>query len=190
MDPKAAPDPALLPRNRSARASLVIALAFLAQCVAFVAIIAIGKSSWGVRLAATNPDHPFVNLAGLVVELGILVLPLDLIAGTLGILLGIRGRVVARRLPGNLGRASSIAGMVLAPLVLLVSSLIAVLRLRPNPSWMWMSAKSLRSIAVVRNRSWPRIFCTVGRPIPSCNAVVANVGRRECGLTSSPPRRL
>ncbi len=32
--------------------------------------------------------------------------------------------------------------------------------------------------------SWPRIFCTVGRLIPFCKAIVANVCRSTCGLTS------
>jgi hypothetical protein len=127
MESKTPTDPALPHRNRSAQASLVIALVFLTQCVAFVAIIATGMSSWGVRLAATNPDHPFVNLAGLVVELSILFLLLDLIVGTLAILLGIRGLVVARRQPGNLGRDRSIAGLVLAALVLLLPFLTVLL---------------------------------------------------------------
>jgi hypothetical protein len=42
----------------------------------------------------------------------------------------------------------------------------------------------LRSIAVVASRSCPRIFCNVGRLIPFCKAVVANVCRKMCGLTS------
>jgi len=39
-------------------------------------------------------------------------------------------------------------------------------------------------MAVVWRFSWPRIFCTVGRLIPFCKAVVANVCRNTCGLTS------
>jgi hypothetical protein len=106
---------------------LVIALVFLAQCIAFVAIIAIGMSPWGVRLAATNPNHPFVALAGMVVELSLLFFPLDLIAGLLVLILGRRGLAVARRLPGNFGKARSIAALVLAPLVFLLPFLTFLL---------------------------------------------------------------
>src|SRR5262245_24103893 len=98
MSPETPADPALRPRNPSAQASFVIALVFLAQCVAFVAIIAIGMSPWGVRLATTNPDHPFVSLAGMVVESSLLFLPLDLSAGLLVLILGRRGLAVARRM--------------------------------------------------------------------------------------------
>jgi hypothetical protein len=120
-------DPALRPRNRSAHASFVIALFFLVQCFVFLGIIAIGMSPWGARLAASNPDHPFVNLAGLVVELSILFFPLDMITGALAILLGIRGLIVARRLPGDPGRARSIASLVLAAFVLFLPFLTVLL---------------------------------------------------------------
>jgi hypothetical protein len=92
-----------------------------------VAIIAVGMSPWGVRLAATNPNHPFVSLAGMVVELSLLFLPLDLIAGLLVMILGRRGLAVSLRLPGNSGKAKLIAGLVLAPLVLLLPFLTALL---------------------------------------------------------------
>src|SRR5208337_1466107 len=39
-------------------------------------------------------------------------------------------------------------------------------------------------MAVVWRLSWPRIFCTVGRLIPFRKAIVANVCRSTCGLTS------
>src|SRR5271157_3972776 len=39
-------------------------------------------------------------------------------------------------------------------------------------------------MAVVWRLSWPRIFCTVGRLIPFCKAILANVCRSTCGLTS------
>src|SRR5271157_2934695 len=39
-------------------------------------------------------------------------------------------------------------------------------------------------MAVVWRLPWPRIFCTVGRLIPFCKAIVANVCRSTCGLTS------
>src|SRR5271166_6236379 len=39
-------------------------------------------------------------------------------------------------------------------------------------------------MAVVWRLPWPRIFCTVGRLIPFCKDVVANVCRSTCGLAS------
>ena len=107
-------------RNRAAQASLVIALIFLIQCVAFLVIIIFYMSSWGIRFVTTNPTHPLASLGEIVVELSILFVPIDLITGALAILLGVRGRRAARRLPDHFGESRSLLGIVLGMLVLLL----------------------------------------------------------------------
>ncbi len=108
------------PRNGAATASLVISFLFLVQCIAFLATIVVGLSSWGIRTMQGNPDHPLAVLSDAAVELNILFFPLDLIAGAVAIMLGIRGILVARRLAGNLGRSVSMIGIGFGLLVLIL----------------------------------------------------------------------
>lgn len=107
-------------RNRSARASLVIALIFLIQCLAFLVIILIARSPAGTRFIQLNPDHPFVGLVEAVVELSLLFVPLDLLAGVLAILFGAFGFRAARRLPGQCGSSRSMTGIVMGVLLLVL----------------------------------------------------------------------
>jgi hypothetical protein len=106
--------------NRPAQASLVIATIFVIQSVAFLAIILIARSPAGTRLIQRNPNHPLVFLVEFVVELSILFVPLDLLAGVLAILFGAFGLRAARRLPGECGRSKSTTGIVMGVLLLVL----------------------------------------------------------------------
>ena len=115
------PDPSSPPpRNTAARASVVIALVFLSQCLVLLATILFGLSSWGSRWVEAHPDHPLAGFADLAVELSLLCFPLDLIAGAAAVILGLRGFVVARRRTEGFGRRESLIGIGLGALVLLL----------------------------------------------------------------------
>jgi hypothetical protein len=108
------------PRNRAARASLVLSLVFFVQCATMLAVIAVAMSSWGTQFIQAHPDHLLANLAEGVPELNLLFFPLDLIAGLAAVFMGLRGLRASRTLPNCLGRNQAIAGIVLGLLVIIL----------------------------------------------------------------------
>ena len=115
------PDPSRpRPRNMAARISVVIGLLFLTQCLVLMATILFGLSSWGSRWIEAHPDHPLAGIADLAVELNLLCFPLDLIAGAVAVVLGLRGLFVARRRAGGFRGRESLIGIGLGVLVLLL----------------------------------------------------------------------
>jgi hypothetical protein len=124
MNRETSPPSSPTARNRPAQASLVIALIFLIQCVAFLAIILIARSPAGTRFIQLNPNHPFVGLVEAVVELSLVFVPLDLLAGALVILFGAFGLRAARRLPGECGRSMSMTGIIMGVLLLVLPFMV------------------------------------------------------------------
>jgi hypothetical protein len=120
MNPETSPPSSPTARNRPAQASLVIALIFLIQCVAFLVINLIARSPGGTRFIKTNPNHPLVGLVEAVVELSLVFVPLDLLAGALAIVFGTFGLRASRRLPGECGRSKSMTGIVMGVLLLVL----------------------------------------------------------------------
>ena len=112
--------PGTTPRNRSSQVCLGIALVFLIQCVAFLSIILLSQSAWGTEFIKANPGHAFVGVAEGVVELTILFVPLDLLAGLLAIHFGASGLRDSRRLPGGPGKTMSKVGIAMGILLLVL----------------------------------------------------------------------
>jgi hypothetical protein len=102
---------------------LVIALLFFVPSLILLAFTALLLLPPVALFVEGNVNHSVVVFAGIMIELSVLFLFLDLGTGPLAIFLGVCGLRAAGRLPGSIGRRQSMIGIVLGLLVLLWPSL-------------------------------------------------------------------
>jgi hypothetical protein len=114
--------PVASPRNRSARAALVIAPVLLVQPASVFYYYVTLNLGFG-PLGVTNAAHPLSGLVDLVAASSVLCLPVDPFLGLPALILGVIGLRASRSLPGRAGRREAIAAIAMGVLTPLLSAM-------------------------------------------------------------------
>jgi hypothetical protein len=114
--------PAASPRNRAARAALVIAPVLLVQPASVFYYYVTLNLGFG-PLGVTNAAHPLSSLVDLVAASSVLCLPVDSFLGLPALILGVIGLRASRSLPGRAGRREAIAAIAMGVLTTLLSAM-------------------------------------------------------------------